>query len=200
MENKEKELKDEQVKKEEVQTPKRDYEKEIVSLNEQISTLNAKVISLEIENQSNIKSFQEKALTFQNKAQEELNKFKSSLSEKLEEDKKELKKYGNQKMLEAIIEPLLNIELAIKAGSNQEGAVSAYVTGFGMLLNQLNAELESFGVTRIVPTVGEVFNPEIHWAISTRESEDKNKILEIKKAGYKLHDRVIKPATVVISN
>lgn len=176
------------------------HKDEINKLKDQIINLNAKVISLELENQKSIETFKLQAVSFEKKAQEKVNELKNNLSQKLEDDKLEVKKYGSQKLLEAIIEPLLNIELAVKVGSNQEGAVSNYVRGFEMLLNQLNSELESLGITRIEPKVGDEFDPELHYAISTKEGQNKNKIVEVKKPGYKLHDRVVKPATVVIEN
>lgn len=175
-------------------------EAEIKKLNEQIATLNAKIFSLEIENQKSIETFKLQAVSFEKKAQEKVNELKTNLSQKLEDDKLEVKKYGSQKLLEAIIEPLLNIELAVKVGSNQEGPVSNYVRGFEMLLGQLNSELESLGIARIEPKVGDEFDPELHYAITTKEGKNKNKIIEVKKPGYKLHDRVVKPATVVIEN
>lgn len=204
MENKEKENKKSETKKQEQKpekkTPERDFEKEIKTLNEQIISLNAKVFSLELENQKQIETFKNSASVFEKKAQEKLNEYKEVLNKKAEEEKLHHKKFGSQKLLEAIIEPLLNIELAINHGKHLEGDVANYVRGFEMLLSQLNFELESFGVTKIEPKVGDEFDPICHYAISTKEGNNKNKIVEVKKPGYKLHDRVIKPATVVIEN
>lgn len=176
----------------------KELEQEVETLRKQISGLETKIVSLEFENQKNINDFKVSASAFEKKAQEKLNEFKNSLSQKLEEDKAEIKKYGSQKLLESIIEPLLNIKLAVKVGAAQEGAVQNYVRGFEMLLAQLDSEFESFGIVVINPQVGEEFNPSLHYAISTKEGSEHNKIAEVKKVGYKLHDRVIKPATVVI--
>lgn len=172
------------------------YKNDIKKLKEQIKNLKEKNINLESENQKNIIEFQMLAKNFQSKAQEQINAKKNEVSEKLEEEKKNLKKYGSQKLLESIIEPILNIEQAVIAGKSQE-AVSAYVMGFEMLLNQLYQELESFGVNVIYPKVGEEFNPELHYVMSQVDGGETNTIKEIKKKGFKLHDRVLKPATVI---
>lgn len=191
------EIKKDDVKVEETKKVEVDFEAKYNEAEKEIKELKAKLLEVSIENQNNIIAFQEKAKGFASKAQDEVNRIKAELNAKLEEDKKDLKKYGSQKMLESIIEPLLNIELAVKAGKNND-AVSAYVIGFEMLLGQLYSELESFGVTKIAPQVGDEFDPHLHYAISTKDGDNKNKIVEVKKAGLKLHDRVIKPATVVI--
>lgn len=194
--SKEEMKKETEVESKEVKTPEIDYKAKYEKAQKEITDLQAKLEEKRLENEANILAFQEKAKSFASKAQEEVNRIKQELNAKLEEDKADLKKYGSQKLLESVIEPLLNIELAVKAGKNND-AVSAYVIGFEMLLNQLYSEMESFGVSKITPKVGEEFDAHLHYAISTKDG-DTNIILEVKKDGLKLHDRVIKPATVVI--
>ncbi len=179
--------------------PKIDYKKENKKLKDEIQALINQNNSLKLENQVNIATFQEKAKTFQEKAQVEINKFKNEFETKAKADQEEFKKYASQKLFESIIQPLINIEIAIMAGKNQGPDVSAYVLGFDMLMNQLFTELESFGLTKIVPSIGENFDPELHQAFATEDGET-NKILKIKKNGFKLNDRIIQPATVVIGN
>lgn len=178
--------------------PKKDYKKLLAAANDKIASLESSMLMQKLENEKNIHDFQAKAKTFQSKAQEEINKIKANLAKKLEQDQEHVKKYGSQKVLEAIFEPLANIEIAIKAGKNNE-AVSAYVTGFEMLLNQLYQEISSLGITRIEPKVDEEFNPELHYAIHANAKSTHAKITKVVKIGLKLHDRVIKPATVEIN-
>ncbi|MES1923216.1 hypothetical protein MHBO_004759, partial [Bonamia ostreae] len=102
-----------------------DHKAEIKKLNESIAELKMHNINLEAENQKNLIEFQTLAKQFQSKAQEQINEKKNELNIKLEEEKELIKKYGSQKMLESIIEPILNIEQAVEVGKNQE-AVAAY--------------------------------------------------------------------------
>ena len=185
-----------EVKEKKEAKPKVDYKNTIKKLEEQVKMLNEKNEALEAENQKNLYEFQVLAKSFQTKAQEQINKKREELDQKLEEEKAYLKKYGSQKMLESIMEPILNIEQAVAAGKTQD-AVKAYVIGFEMLLNQFYGELESFGVQSIEPKAGEEFNPELHYVMSQVEGGETNTIKETKKKGFKLHDRVLKPATVV---
>ena len=201
MENKEEKKVKPQTQKQETKKkdvkPKVDYKKKLNEAEQKIKVLELSLMEAKRENQANINAFQEKAKGFATKAQEEVNRIKKQLIEEKENEVSGIKKYGSQKLLESIIEPLINIEIAVKVGKNND-AVKAYVMGFEMLLTQLYGELESFGVTKIDPSIGEEFDPELHYAITVNEGENKNKVTEVKKPGFKLHDRVLKPATVII--
>jgi len=179
--------------------PKVDYKKKYDEAIAQTIILNAKIKELVFENNQNIEAFQEKAKGFQKKAQVELDKVKKHLQEKAENDSKETKMYGSQKLLESILDPINNIDVAVKAGKKQsDPGVNAYVQGFEMLLNQVFGAMEDNGITIIEPKVGDKFDPKLHMAISKNEGKDINVIAEVKKKGFKLHDRIIKPASVVI--
>ena len=54
----------------------------------------------------------------------------------------------------------------------------------------------------VIPTVNEKFNPEVHEAVMHVESEeyDEQTVIEELKKGYKLKDRVIRPAMVKVAN
>lgn len=180
-----------------VTKPKVDYKKKFEEAEKRNKLLELNLMEAKRENQANIIAFQDKAKGFATKAQEEVNRIKQELNDLNNKEQETMKKYGSQRLLESIIEPLINIEIAVKAGKNNE-AVSAYVMGFEMLLNQLYSELTSYGVTKIEPKEGQDFDPELHYAITAKEGKNKNKVVEVKKPGFKLHDRVLKPATVVI--
>jgi molecular chaperone GrpE len=72
--------------------------------------------------------------------------------------------------------------------------------GVKLTLKQLNSVFEKFNIDEINP-IDEKFNPNEHQAISMIESEDKeaNTILNVLQKGYKLNERVIRPAMVVVS-
>lgn len=186
-------------KKEDFKKLKANYEDKLEKANLQISNLQQKIIDLEIEQAKNIDDFKNKAQSFATKAHEEIAKHKAEINKQVEEEKANLQKYGSQKLLESIMEPILNIEIAVQSGKKNP-ATNAYVVGFEMLLGQFYNELNSFGVTKISPQVNEEFDPNLHYAISTKPGtpKQKHKIIEIKKEGFKLYDRVLKPATVII--
>lgn len=182
-----------------VAAPKIDYKKKYEDEVKQTLILNSKIRELVFDNNKNISDFQEKAKGFSAKAQIELDKVKKHLNEKAEEDSKETKMYGSQKLLESIIGPITNIDIAVQAGKKQtDPGVNAYVQGFEMLLNQTYNAMSENGIEIIEPKVGDKFDPRLHMAISKNEGKDINIIAEVKKKGFKLHDRIIKPAGVII--
>ncbi|WP_127942966.1 nucleotide exchange factor GrpE [Mycoplasma sp. ATU-Cv-703] len=179
-----------------------ELQKEIKTLRASLTNLESQNLVLKLENQKNIADFQTKAKGFQTKAQAELEKAKQHLLRQVKEEKEQLRRYGSQPLVEKIIGPIVHIEQALQTGSEQKDpAVRAYLTGFKMLFDQLCEGLSEGGLIKIVPRVGEEFDPEIHHALSTEKKSGRaNKIVSVKQVGYKLHDRVIKPAVVVVGS
>lgn len=73
--------------------------------------------------------------------------------------------------------------------------------GLQMIFNQYYTALEGLGITKI-DAVGEVFNPLYHEAVSqeTSDTVQSGHVLKQWKCGYKMKDRLIRPATVVVSS
>jgi len=71
-----------------------------------------------------------------------------------------------------------------------------YIKGVNAIVAQFEKTLQQIGVERI-KTVGEVFNPEYHEAVSMEEGDgDKEVVSEELQAGYKIGDDVIRHAMV----
>lgn len=180
----------------------KELQKEIDRLNDLVTNQNIEIAKLKLEMQQQISDFQSKAQGFAKKAQEELAKHKESNNTKLNEEISQLKKYGNQKFFEEFIIVYNNLHLAINAGTKQDNvAVQNYVRGFEMLFNQMTNLLSEFGLEQITPQLKDLYNPELHQVFEIISSDEiKDSILEVKSIGYKLHDRVLKPALVNISS
>lgn len=84
--------------------------------------------------------------------------------------------------------------------NSQVGEVQKLREGLELTAKMLQTAMEKFGITEINP-VGERFNPELHQAMLTQESAEvePNTILAVYQKGYKLHDRLIRPAMVIVS-
>ena len=118
-----------------------------------------------------------------------------------DEETANMMKYANQDLITEIIPVLDNFERAIKqASTSTNPEVSKYLTGFQMMYTNLQSILEKFGVTEIDRT-GEVFDANLEQAMvaeSNPELEDEI-VIEVLQKGYKLKDRVIRPASVKIN-
>lgn len=71
-----------------------------------------------------------------------------------------------------------------------------WIDGVKLIQRKLQAILEAQGLTEI-KTVGEAFDPNLHEAVLQGDGEE-GKVIEVLQKGYKFHDRVIRPALVMV--
>ena len=90
-----------------------------------------------------------------------------------------------------------NLEKAAEAKTEDEN----YKQGLELVLKQFKDILGKFGVEEI-KTVGEVFDPEVHEAVSSIQDETKGEkeIVQDFRKGYKIGTKVIRHAMVVVAN
>jgi molecular chaperone GrpE len=108
--------------------------------------------------------------------------------------------YSNAKgnVVAEILPAIDNLERAI----SQEGAdYEALKKGVQMTLDGLMASLEKLGLEQYGES-GDSFDPNIHNAVmhTQDESLDENVITDVFQKGYKIGDRVIRPAMVKTAN
>ena len=86
----------------------------------------------------------------------------------------------------------------LEASKNEH--VKTFVDGFEMAMNQLENTLSEYGLIRLESDMIE-FDPKIHEAISYEENDEVKEGIVIKtiREGYKLGDKLIRPATVILS-
>ena len=110
-------------------------------------------------------------------------------------------KFANQNLSMEILRILDNFERAIKLDDNDlTDELSKFLTGFKIMYASLNGVLQKFGVEEI-SRVGEIFDPTQEQALITDSLADHQdeEVLEVLQKGYKLKDRVIRPASVKIN-
>ena len=108
-------------------------------------------------------------------------------------------KYGIERFAKEVLEVKDNIEMGIESLKQQKDS-SKHLEGMQLTLNTLTQTLERFAVTELDPD-GEAFDPEQHEAMSAQESSKHppNTVILVIKKGYLLHDRLLRPAIVIIS-
>ncbi len=108
-------------------------------------------------------------------------------------------RYANASFLERLIPILDNFELGIQAAKTG-GSQSAVQDGMMMVLKQLQDFLASCGVETVDAT-GQHFDPNVHEAIAQEQNAEIPEGLVIRqlRKGYRLKDRLIRPANVVVS-
>lgn len=77
--------------------------------------------------------------------------------------------------------------------------VEGLKSGVDLTLKQLKAAFDKFSLTEVNP-VGQKFDPHRHQAISAIEADaEPNSVVQVLQKGYLLHDRVIRPALVIVA-
>ena len=95
---------------------------------------------------------------------------------------------------------LLAVKDSLEAALASENASAESMrAGVELTLRQLKSVFEKFNVVEIDPT-GQKFDPHRHQAISAVEADaEPNTVVQTLQKGYLLHDRVVRPALVIVS-
>jgi molecular chaperone GrpE len=142
--------------------------------------------------QSEAKASHERLL----RATAELENFKKRTAREMAD----FKKFANERLIQALLPVIDNLEMAIQSASEDEQANGKVVEGVMLTLAELKKVLESFGVA-VIEAEGEPFDPKFHQAF-VQEENDKlppNTVLKAFQKGYLLHERLIRPAMVIVS-
>lgn len=150
--------------------------------NEEIELLNKQIADLE----EKVKFFQAELINYRRRKDDET-------TNKL--------KFANQDLILELIPISDNFERAIKLDDqNLEDELSKFLSGFKLIYSHLNDILKKYGVEEI-PTVGEIFNPNLHEALLAVNDPTKEDdvIVECLLKGYTLKDKVIRHAKVTVN-
>lgn len=115
-----------------------------------------------------------------------------------EREKQEFRDYATGNVVEQFLPVLDNFALALKS----EGSAEQLRTGVELIVKQMDEVLRSLQV-QAIPTVGQQFDPRVHEALGSVERKDlpDHSVAEEIRKGYKLRERLLRPAMVrVVSN
>jgi len=91
-----------------------------------------------------------------------------------------------------------NFERAL-AAAKQAGESGPLVQGVALIQNQVLDILKRHGITRI-EAQGKPFDPNLHQAVMQQPSpQPPNTVLQVLEQGFMIHDRVLRPARVIVS-
>ena len=153
-----------------------------------------------------LKDLEEKVSAAQDEAREnhdrmmrvaaEFENYKKRTAREMED----LKKYATENLIRQLLTVVDNLERAIESGSadNQNG--QSVVDGVALTLTEVMKILEKHHVSPI-ESLGESFDPSFHQAMSQEETDEhpSNTVVREYQKGYMIHDRLLRPAMVVVS-
>ena len=122
-----------------------------------------------------------------------------------DEERLNIQRQANSRLLVHLLPIVDELDLAVSHLENNganphENVLESWVEGVRLIQRKLAGFLESEGVTRI-ESLGEPFNPELHEAVGIAQvgDADPGSIVEVFRQGYRLHDRVVQVAQVVVN-
>ena len=118
---------------------------------------------------------------------------------RIQRDMQQERKYAALPLAQELLPALDNLERALVA-AKQTGDGNALVQGVNIVYSQLLDALKRQGITRI-DALNQPFDPTLHQAVMQQASPDHGPgmVLQVLQEGYMLHDRVLRPASVVVS-
>ena len=194
----------------------KDSKKKIKILEQDLDTFNKKLLKMDKQLKELTKTIEAKdqELEILRKEKEENNKKIKEYDSKVKLSQAELVnyrkrkdeevtntlKYANKDLILELLPVVDNFERAIKEEDRGNEELSKFLSGFKMIYASLQMILKNYGVEEI-NRVGEIFDPNLEEALLTDRVEDQEDeiILEVLQKGYKLKDRVIRPASVKIN-
>ena len=120
-----------------------------------------------------------------------------NFKKRAEQERSELAKTANATLILNLLPILDDLERAF-ASVSTELARPTWVDGIRLIQHKLEAALEAQGLSKM-EALGQDFDPNLHEAVTYADG-DKGKVIEELRRGYKLNDRVIRPAMVVVGN
>ncbi len=122
-----------------------------------------------------------------------------------DEERLNIQRQANSRLLVGLLPIVDELDLAVnhlESGATTSTAEpsDSWVEGVRLIQRKLATFLESQGVAR-VECLGEPFNPELHEAVGMAQVGDaeSGSIVEVLRQGYRLHDRVVQVAQVVVN-
>jgi molecular chaperone GrpE len=116
-------------------------------------------------------------------------------------EKQDAIKFANESLLQKLVPVLDNFDMALSATQAAQGeAAQSLQTGVNMIYQQLKNSLSEAGLEEVDAT-GKPFDPNVHEAVSQKETADvpEGTVVQQLRKGYKLRERLLRPASVIVA-
>ncbi|GMQ75467.1 MAG: nucleotide exchange factor GrpE [Gammaproteobacteria bacterium] len=109
-------------------------------------------------------------------------------------------KHGLERFMTELLPVKDSVELGLSAADGAEAAADKLREGLELTSKLFNAASEKFGLQEVNPE-GQSFDPEYHQAMSMQEVEgvEPGTVVTVVQKGYLLHDRLLRPAMVIVA-
>lgn len=167
---------------------------EELSTDEMVSLLAGEVSHLKKEAEEQFERFQRLSAEY------------SNLQKRSEQEIKKARKYSIDQFAKSMLDVMESLDQACDIEQAEEleldPTVVAMREGMELTRKQLLSAFESFGIEEVNPERGVAFDANFHQAMTMQPSTEipPNHISEVFRKGYRLHDRLLRPAMVIVTS
>lgn len=113
-----------------------------------------------------------------------------------EQEKQQIGQFTKAELLAGLLTSLDNMEKAVDAPAGDE-----YKTGVDLVMRQFREALTALGLEEI-PALGETFDPTVHHAVMREDADgvEPETVTQVFQTGYRVGERVLRPAMVKVAN
>ena len=160
----------------------------------------------ELKDKAKLKKLREELKAAQNEARDSLTALQRSradyvnLKKELDEVRDSVKAKTTERVIMDFLPVLDSFDMAMGNVDAWNAVDANWRVGVEYIYNQLKTTLDNHGIVAI-DAVGVEFDPNLHEPMKTQETEDASqdhKIAQIIQKGYKMEDKIIRPARVVV--
>jgi molecular chaperone GrpE len=157
------------------------------------------VVDDELQGMSKAVSKAEEELVMHRDAMLRMQAEMENLRKRLLRDQEKSRKFALERVMKDLLQVRDSLERGLETGSESTTA-EQFREGQTLTLKMLNKVMQDHDLELIDPA-GEKFDPEFHQAMTVLPSAEleENTVMEVLQKGFKLHDRLIRPAMVVVS-
>ncbi len=159
-----------------------------VEVDDPMKDLEAKLVAKDQEAKENYDRLLRVSAEFEN--------YKKRTSRELEE----FRKFANQSLIKEMLSVVDNLELAKNSTNGHKTIDQGLLQGLDMTHKEILKVFEKFHV-KPIEAKGQAFDPAFHEAVMQEETDefDDNTVINELQKGYLIHDRLLRPAMVVVA-
>lgn len=165
---------------------------------------NGEKTSKEDADKKNVEMLKEQLSQLRDEKDKWMNKYYQELADiqnlrkEIQRDNQSLLEYRAMPFIEKLVPFLNSMDMAFKS-EPKDPAVKSWIDGIHMSYKQLWQVMAEEGLTEIDPKVGDEFDPAWMQSMQTVEGEKDDAVAQVFMKGYKLKNRLVSPAMVVVT-
>ena len=173
---------------EEIEVPTEEQEEVVTLSKADYDALNSALEEAKKKEQDNLEGWQRERADF------------SNYKKRIERDQENAKNSFKADVLKAFLPVLDDLELAY-SHRPEDGEAASWAQGIELIIRKFHSLLENDGLKQIDVKAGDKLDPNIHMAVSSEDSEEfgSEEIIEVLQNGYRIGDKIIRPAIVRVA-